>query len=352
MLLIVQAMQLLTANTYTPLGPLVTGREFPLLVQQQQVVYVAKLVATSELAVMQQLKAHPTPLMPQIREILHQDDCLVSIETLINGQSLAARLQAQGTFSSDEVKQVALDLIQSLQHLEKLAIVHRDLKLSNIMVSNQHYYLIDISAARQHQRDQSSDTRLLGTSGFAAPENYGFAQTDGRSDIYSLGIVLNCLLTGKVPVSRQASLTQLTTAPFWRPIIEKATALDPQRRYQNATALLTAIEPPTKPVMRLRPARHWVSRYWPPVRKGLWWAYAIGWVLLLLSSLTETNWLTRVTFLAAIFIFFGLPVMMHWLNRWLYHRFANLEWHHYRGWLRAAETVVIILLISYVGHFM
>lgn len=352
MLPIVQAMQLLTTHHYIPLGPLVTGREFPLLVQHQQVVYVAKIVAPTEVKVIRQLADQPTSLMPIIYQILQQDDCFVSIETLINGPSLASELTVQGPFSSEVVKQVASDLIKSMQHLEKLGIVHRDIKLSNIMVFEKHYYLIDVSAARQHQRNQSSDTRLLGTSGFAAPENYGFAQTDVRSDIYSLGIVLNCLLTGQVPTSRQASQRQLTTIKFWRPIIQKMTALDPQQRYQNTTTLLAAIFPATKPATRPHPVQRQFQHYWPKFQKVLWWLYAGGWVMLLLASLTEANWVNRLIFLSAIFILTGVPVLMHFFNRWLYHRFTAISWAKYRGWLRAAETVIILLLISYIGQFM
>jgi len=352
MLPIVQAMQLLAAHDYTPLGPLITGREFPLLVQQQQVVFVAKLITAAELPIAKKLEAQPIPLMPHVQAVLQAPDCRLSIETLINGHPLADELAHQGTFSSAEVKQVALDIGQSLHQLAQLGIVHRDIKLSNIMVSHRHYYLIDISAAREYQRNKSSDTRLLGTSGFAAPENYGFAQTDGRSDIYSLGIVLNCLLTGNVPTTRQATMTQLTTDEYWRPIIERATAIDPQQRYQTATAFLAAITPQQRSKPTLVQGKRWLLRMWPRVRKILWWSYAVLWLIIVLASFTDSQPLDQIITLSAIFIMIGLPVVLHLVNRWLYDRVNQLGKFHYRWWLRAAEAIMVLLLISWIGQYM
>ncbi|MCG0592399.1 Serine/threonine protein kinase [Lactiplantibacillus plantarum] len=169
MLPIVQAMQLLSTAGYEPLGPLVAQREFPLLVKKQQVVSVAKLVNPDNVPVLQRLKQQPIPRMPRIEALLTATDCIVSVETLINGQTLVDRLATQGPFSPEMTVRVAQELLITLQALGQQQIVHRDLKLSNVMCYRDHYYLIDVNAARQYHAEQDSDTRLLGTSGFAAP---------------------------------------------------------------------------------------------------------------------------------------------------------------------------------------
>ncbi|WP_237756517.1 protein kinase domain-containing protein [Lactiplantibacillus herbarum] len=166
MLPIAQAMQLLATAGYVPLGPLIEQHEFPLLVRKRQVVSVAKIARPDNVAVLQQLEQHPVRRMPRIEDVLVSGDCAVSIETLINGQTLADRLQDLGTFTPLMVAQVATELLGTLQRLATLNIVHRDIKLSNIMFYKDHYYLIDVNAARQYHNEQSSDTRLLGTSGF------------------------------------------------------------------------------------------------------------------------------------------------------------------------------------------
>ncbi|WCJ49463.1 hypothetical protein OFA97_13010 [Lactiplantibacillus plantarum] len=153
MLPIVQAMQLLSTAGYEPLGPLVAQREFPLLVKKQQVVSVAKLVNPDNIPVLQRLKQQPIPRMPRIEALLTAADCIVSVETLINGQTLADRLATQGPFSPEMTVRVAQELLITLQALGQQQIVHRDLKLSNVMCYRDHYYLIDVNAARQFSTD-------------------------------------------------------------------------------------------------------------------------------------------------------------------------------------------------------
>lgn len=355
MLPIVQAMQLLTTAGYTPLGPLVADREFPLLVKKQQVVSVAKLVRSDNVPVLQRLKQHPVPRMPRIEALLIATDCVVSIETLINGQTLANRLQAHGPFTPEMTAQVAEELLLTLHALAERQIVHRDLKLSNIMCYHDHYYLIDVNAARQYQAHQDSDTRLLGTSGFAAPENYGFAQTDQRSDIYSLGVVLNCLLTGKMPAGSldEAAMTINAT---WAPIIKTATALDPQQRYQSATTMLAALpghhqRPTQHRVFDLTRLRQW--HRWPKVLRGLqvslWLVYGLLVIATIGAGFDQPNWTAQVDFWITGFTIVIVPVVAHYLNRWLQWHWTSQQWRRYRWWLRIAEAALIFGILGYGG---
>lgn len=356
MLPIVEAMQLLTDADYQPLGPLIENHEFPLLVKKQQVVYVAKLNRPDALMVLEKLRDHPIIRMPQLTELLTTDDLVVSIETLINGETLATALTTTGAFKPETVLKIAQELLTTLAKLAELGIVHRDIKLSNIMIHNGHYYLIDVDAAREYHDHQSSDTRLLGTSGFAAPENYGFAQTDQRSDIYSLGVVLNCLLTGKVPVDSQARLTDVTTVEPWHTIITTATALDPNQRYQTAEAMLISLT--SKPTNRRKKADLTVKRliaWWQNLKAKLpvarlkkigWWLYGLFMVVVVLASLDWPTWSQRLLMLWASFAITVLPVIFHFGNRWLHSYWTQPTWHRYRIWLRAAEFVVWVYLVG------
>lgn len=81
-------------------------------------------------------------------------------------------------------------------------IIHRDIKPSNIIFSSDGVVkLIDFNAARELRAEQNEDTRLMGTRRFAAPEQYGFGQSDPRTDIYALGITFYYMLTGDYPDS-------------------------------------------------------------------------------------------------------------------------------------------------------
>ncbi|MDE7247987.1 MAG: protein kinase, partial [Lachnospiraceae bacterium] len=109
-----------------------------------------------------------------------------------------------------------------LEYLHGRGIIHRDIKPSNlIMADDGHIRLIDFDAARMPKAEQEQDTHLLGTRGYAAPEQYGFAQTDERTDIYSLGITLERLLGENFQ------------RPRYRKILHKCSDLDPNKRYQS-----------------------------------------------------------------------------------------------------------------------
>jgi len=350
---IAQAMQLLATAGYVPLGPLIEQHEFPLLVKKQQVVSVAKIARPDNVAVLQQLAQHPVPRMPRIEDVLTAKDCTVSVETLINGETLSDRLQDLGLFTTAMVAQVATELLSTLQHLATLNIVHRDIKLSNIMFYKDHYYLIDVNAAREYHAEQSSDTRLLGTSGFAAPENYGFAQTDQRSDIYALGVVLNCLLTGQIP-GGQAEMPPITDIQPWAKIITRATALDPDQRYQNATEMLAALSTSVSPD-NVSESPYFIVRWWSkiyhPVLWTLWIVYGIFCAAAFIIGLDKPSIIARFGYWLYSFIMLGAPVLSHLFNRWASQHWPEYQWYRYRWWLRISEGLIIFILLGTLNPY-
>lgn len=344
MLPIVSAMRLLTSAGYTPLGPLIEQHEFPLLVTKARVVYVAKIARIQDREVLERLVRNPIVHMPEIIELLTSNETLVSIETLVNGPTLAEQLSVQGCFSIYQVNQVAVELLETLQQLARLEIVHRDIKLSNILLSDGHYYLIDVNAARLYHVNQSSDTRLLGTTGFAAPENYGFAQTDHRSDLYALGIVLNCLLTGRTPGNHPDTVSQLTREQPWATIIRTATALDPQQRFQSATAMLAAL-PEGKHTTSTNKAINQGPLPKFKLRRGLWGTYGLLWLLLILVGFDQPGIGRQWWFYVTCFTVIGLPVVAHLINQQLARHWST-KWQRYRHWYRVGEVITILYLIS------
>ena len=94
---------------------------------------------------------------------------------------------------------LACDICEAAQALHEHGIVHRDISPANVVVSGDGAHLIDLGIARMRVEGASRDTASLGTWGFASPEQYGFAQTDARSDVYSIGRLLGFALTGVIP---------------------------------------------------------------------------------------------------------------------------------------------------------
>lgn len=156
-------------------------------------------------------------------------------EEYIRGNSLA-EIQV----GERQLSKWLMELCEVVGFLHSHQILHRDIKPSNLLVGEDgHIRLIDFDAAREIREEQDSDTRLLGTRGFAPPEQYGFAQTDQRADIYAIGITWKGLLGGKANQS-----------PY-RAILQRCTQLNPSRRYPTTAALALA--------WRTRTLRRWLT---------------------------------------------------------------------------------------------
>ncbi len=183
-----------------------------------------------DISVYELLKSISHPNLPKVYSAEKCDGRCKIVEEYINGVTVADVL-ASGLYTSQGAVQVIKELCSALGALHSLNIIHRDVKPENVMVDTSGAVkLIDFDAARIFKAYQPQDTAFIGTAGFAAPEQYGISQTDARSDIFSLGIMLNVMLTGEHP-SKQLYKGKLT------PIIEKCINLDPNKRFSSAREL-------------------------------------------------------------------------------------------------------------------
>ncbi len=193
--------------------------------------YVKKYLGFYDRSVFDHLMAHPIAHIPMIKDVMESENCLIVIEEYIKGRTVAELLDA-GSLDTEKALSVALQLCHILMELHSLdkPIVHRDIKPSNVIVTDDcEVYLIDINASKWINKDAVEDTRLIGTQYYAAPEQYGFgfrASTD-RTDIYSLGVLLNKMLTGKYPKEEMAP------EPFGH-IIKKCISFEQADRYDAA----------------------------------------------------------------------------------------------------------------------
>ena len=199
--------------------------------------YVKKMVSPHNLEIYQTLEREHFASIPAIKELIEEDDRLIVIEEYINGQNLEEIL-AQRLFSEEETRRILMDLCQILKPLHEYdpPIIHRDIKPSNLILDSQnHLFLIDFDASKNYNPDKSRDTVLMGTEDYAAPEQYGFLQSSERTDIFSVGVLANKMLTGVLPSESRP------VGPF-QSIISKCLSIDPQDRYQTVSVLRTAIE--------------------------------------------------------------------------------------------------------------
>ena len=173
------------------------------------------------------------PHLPQIMEAAEQDGQTAVLEEYVQGDTLAELLMG-ARLTEREARQVTMQLCQALHVLHSMGAVHRDVKPENVILRGSDAVLIDFDAARIYKDESESDTQVLGTTGFAAPAQYGIFQSDERADIFSLGVLLNIMLTGKHP-SREMAAGKMGR------IVRKCTMTAPEQRYQSARALMEVL---------------------------------------------------------------------------------------------------------------
>jgi len=179
----------------------------------------------------QRLKGLVNKNIPTVYEAIAFEDGQIVLEELIDGLT-AAEVLEQNNYTFRGAKTVLRDVCNALLTLRDLNIVHRDIKPENIMIDKGgNPKLIDFDASRIYNSNSSADTTVLGTIGYAPPEQYGISQSDEKSDIYALGVLLNVMLTGAHPSKT------LAKGRAGR-IVLKCTQIDPDSRYKTIEELM------------------------------------------------------------------------------------------------------------------
>ncbi len=191
------------------------------------------------------------PNLPRIYEQFNETGRWYLVMDFIEGETLEEALsKAGGKLAVDKVLDIGIQLCSVLSYLHNrpTPIIFRDLKPANVMLSNNgHVYLIDFGIARHFKLGQSKDTTALGSSGYAAPEQYGRAQTTQRADIYSLGATLHQMLSGNDPADspfhfaplqlhKTPALTNLET------LIMQMLDMDVTKRPASATIVMQSLQ--------------------------------------------------------------------------------------------------------------
>lgn len=172
--------------------------------------------------------------IPTVYDTLNFDDGQIVLEEFVDGITVAEVLE-QGKYTYHGAKKIILAVCDALLVLRDMDIVHRDIKPENIMVTRSgEVKLIDFNAARIHKNEKQKDTVVLGTIGYAPPEQYGISQSDEKSDIYSLGILLNVMLTGTHPSKKLARGKA-------GKIVLKCTQIDPNHRFAGIENLVAKL---------------------------------------------------------------------------------------------------------------
>lgn len=177
-----------------------------------------------------------------LSEIVHVEESgseTFVVEEFLRGSDLEKYFAEHGSLDEKFAARLLLELCDALEELHRWHIIHRDIKPSNLFLTDSgKLKLIDFDAARMEKPGRFADTRFIGTPGFAAPEQYGFHQTDERTDIYSLGLTFKLLLGYE------------NYHGYLSPILAKCIEFDPNKRFDSVQSLKRAI-------IRQKFFRHW-----------------------------------------------------------------------------------------------
>ena len=206
------------------------------LVQHQEShrFFVKKTLEVYSSEVYKDLQEHPIAGVPRIIDLCEEVNKLTLIEEFISGITLQEMIE-KSMLTTDMIGKYMAGLCSILtkMHEHNPPLIHRDIKPSNIMITNYDVViLLDFNAARYYSgvSGRDSDTKLLGTRGYAAPEQYGFGESSPRTDIYSIGAVL-----------KEAVESQRINDHVFDVIIKKCMQMDPSKRYSSAKQLRAAI---------------------------------------------------------------------------------------------------------------
>ena len=195
-------------------------------------VAVRKKLRAELLGVYERLKSVEQANLPRVYETEeYEGECFAYYE-YIEGETLEDIVH-EGTYTIAQAEEWMEQLCAAMGALHAMqpCVVHRDIKPENIIISNEGILkLIDLGAARLFKDGKLCDTAQIGTRGYAAPEQYGFNQSDARTDIYAAGTVLHVLM---------ARFGE--GAKAYNAVAARCTQLEPQNRYQSAKAMKTAL---------------------------------------------------------------------------------------------------------------
>lgn len=188
--------------------------------------FYRKVLTVYNTQVFAYLKDHKSRYVPRIESFREDGDNLIVIEEFVQGRTLHDILENEDQpLSFQERIRILTEICDGLSflHSAQPPIIHRDLKASNIMLTEDGVVkIIDYDAAKIYVRGEKKDTVLMGTHGVAAPEQYGFAPSDVRTDIFALGKLIERMLPDNVDAAR---------------IVARATHIDPKKRYSSAAML-------------------------------------------------------------------------------------------------------------------
>lgn len=225
-----------------------TANSTVFLIRQQKRLYVEKIIekASMNYEGYKELIHLRHPNIADVYQVLENEREVYVFQQYISGRTLAEMLLQKGLFSMEEMLDYTIQICDAIAFLHKQnpPLIHRDIKPSNIMYTeHKEIKLVDLGTIRSFKDHAPKDTVCLGTPEYAAPEQFGYAQTDNRSDIYAIGILCYQFLTGKEIIKGRSLAEQIaenreTIPKIFSRVLLRCCAFDPKNRFASMPQLL------------------------------------------------------------------------------------------------------------------
>ena len=196
----------------------------------------------NEMEIMKKMADRKLSGIPKAYRIFEENGKVYLVREYIEGMSLAQMVLQKGGISEAEICRISRKICQTAEQFQNPdePMIHRDIKPENIVVTpGGEVVFIDFGTMRSYKKDGSRDTFVVGTRGTAAPEQYGYTQTDQRTDVYAIGQTMLYMVSESYEMNQ---LSECAVSRRMKKIIEKACSFEPDKRYGDAAQLRRAVE--------------------------------------------------------------------------------------------------------------
>ena len=196
----------------------------------------------NEMEIMEKMADRKLSGVPKAYRIFEENGEVYLVREYIEGMSLAQMVLQKGGISEAEIYRISRKICQTAEQFQNPdePMIHRDIKPENIVVTpGGEVVFIDFGTMRSYKKDGSRDTFVVGTRGTAAPEQYGYTQTDQRTDVYAIGQTMLYMVSESYEMNQ---LSECAVSRRMKKIIEKACSFEPDKRYGDAAQLRRAVE--------------------------------------------------------------------------------------------------------------
>lgn len=196
----------------------------------------------NEMEIMKKMADRKLSGIPKVYRIFEENGEVYLVREYIEGMSLAQMVLQKGGISEAEICRISRKICQTAEQFQNPdePMIHRDIKPENIVVTpGGEVVFIDFGTMRSYKKDGSRDTFVVGTRGTAAPEQYGYTQTDQRTDVYAIGQTMLYMVSESYEKNQ---LSECAVSRRMKKIIEKACSFEPDKRYGDAAQLRRAVE--------------------------------------------------------------------------------------------------------------